>query len=215
MDMRSTTKPKGNKQEGALSNTKPTTSLSDLQKSLRLPGEAEMLALLKTDQLKEAFRLYRNRCLVSQHMKAVDLPDWKEVDGWLYELKLDPELRRYLRTAISTSPSTPTTTNGEDGKGNVKGGVKLGMKTIDDYLARVCHDKPYELMPHVAMFVLRVGGFLKSELGEEFDVGREDGRGVSNGGERSEGSKRRREREFDRALRIMRILQSLVARDIG
>jgi hypothetical protein len=191
---------------------KPTASLSDLQTCLRLSSEAETSALLKADEVMESFRLYRNRCLVSKRMRALDMPDWKDVDAWLYELKTDPEVRRYLRQSASTSTPTPTSksaTSDEGGKGEAKRGTQGGVKTLENYLASICRDKPYELMPHVAMFALRVGAFLMSEKGARFDVGKGAGEGsVSKGGLGGE-------REFDRALRIMKILGFLVARDVG
>ncbi|KAI8955797.1 hypothetical protein F4801DRAFT_176096 [Xylaria longipes] len=168
------------------SGTSKVTSVRDLGKSLRLSSEVETEALLKSTQLTEAYRLYRNRCLVSDHSGAARLPDWQDVDTYLYELRLSTEFRQYVR------------------KVRAKGADPSGA-SVDAYLAKLCLCGPYVLMPHVAMFVLRVNGFLESREGRRFDVGRDA----------AKGNEERRERVFDRYSRIMKILAFLVARDIG
>ncbi|KAI0455977.1 hypothetical protein F5B21DRAFT_166889 [Xylaria acuta] len=175
--------------------TTKVTSVTDLGKSLRLSCRAEAEALLKSDQLTEAFRLYRNRCLVSDRNSAACLPDWHDVDTYLYELRLSTEFRQHVRR-----------------KARAKGGAVKQTKTagpsvapVDDYLAKLCLCGPYVLMPHVAMFALRVSNFLESREGRRFDVGRDAAMGYDEG----------RDREFDRYSRIMKILTFLVARHIG
>ncbi|KAI0547369.1 hypothetical protein F4679DRAFT_367556 [Xylaria curta] len=166
-----------------------TAKVTDLGKSLRLSSEAETQALLKSNQLTEAFRLYRNRCLVSNRNKAADLPDWHDVDTYFFELRLSTEFRQYVRKA-GGKDAKPTDPN---------------VAPLDDYLAELCLCGPYLLMPHVAMFVLRVENFLDSGEGRRFDVCRDVGKG-------DEGM---REKVFDRYLRIMKILTFLVSRHIG
>ncbi|KAF2968465.1 hypothetical protein GQX73_g5093 [Xylaria multiplex] len=174
----------------------PTTStpkppsVAHLTKCLRLPGEAETEALLSTDQIREAFRVYRNRCLVSGRFKAAQLPDWKDVDAYTYELRLSSEFRRWAREAKARSSAQAKT---------------AATVCPGPYLAKLCRSKPYVLMPHVAMFVLGVDKFLQSPEGCGFDASRDDGKG----------SLSRRESQFDRYARIMKILQFLVARDVG
>ncbi|KAI1745663.1 hypothetical protein F4680DRAFT_109928 [Xylaria scruposa] len=165
--------------------------VTDLGKSLRLSGEAETQALLKSNQLTEAFRLYRNRCLVSNRSKAADLPDWHDVDTYFYELRLSTEFRQYVRKAKDFKSTAEAT--------------DPNVAPLDDYLAELCLCGPYVLMPHVAMFVLRVENFLESPEGRRFDVCGDVGKGDEEG----------RERVFDRYLRIMKILTFLVSRHIG
>ncbi|TRX89397.1 hypothetical protein FHL15_009695 [Xylaria flabelliformis] len=172
--------------------TAKAISVTDLGKSLRLSSEAETQALLKSNQLTEAFRFYRNRCLVSNRNKAADLPDWHDVDTYFYELRLSTEFRQYVRKA--------------GGKGSKQlESTDPNVAPLDDYLAKLCTCGPYVLMPHVAMFVLRVDNFMDSREGQRFDVCRDTGKG-------DEGM---RERVFDRYLRIMKILTFLVSRHIG
>ncbi|KAI1825425.1 hypothetical protein F4861DRAFT_538108 [Xylaria intraflava] len=156
-----------------MSNTPKKADVRDLQESLRLPTEADASALLGADQVRETFRLYRNRCLVSDRRGPAQLPDWKDVDEFLYELQLSAPFRRDAGNA--------------------------GSRLLD-YVARLCRDKPFELMPHVAAFVLRVESFLRSPSGAVFDVARA-------------GSGSECDVLFDRYLRIMKLLAFLVARD--
>ncbi|KAI1753162.1 hypothetical protein F4782DRAFT_498522 [Xylaria castorea] len=165
--------------------TTKVTNVTDLGKSLRLSSEAETQALLKNHQLTEAFRLYRNRCLVSDRSCAACFPDWQDVDTYLYELRLSTEFRQYVRKQSKTADPN--------------------VAPLDDYLAKLCLCGPYVLMPHVSMFVLRVNGFLESREGQRFDVCRDAGTG----------DEERRERVFDRYSRIMKILTFLVSRHIG
>ncbi|KAI0539367.1 hypothetical protein GGR58DRAFT_464753 [Xylaria digitata] len=172
--------------------TPKSPSIAYLTKCLRLLGEAETSALLNTDQIREAFRVYRNRCLVSGRYKAALLPDWKDVDAYTYELRLSPEFRRSVREAKTRSGAMTQ--------------AKLAAATCPGpYLTKLCRSKPYVLMPHIAMFVVRVDKFLQSPEGRGFDARKDDGKG----------SLGWRESQFDRYARIMKILQFLVARDIG
>ncbi|RWA06674.1 hypothetical protein EKO27_g8435 [Xylaria grammica] len=179
-----------------------STSIADLAKRLRLPGEAETSTLLKTDQVREAFRVYRNRCLVSHRSMAALLPDWKDVDAYTYELRLSSEFRRYVRERRRDA--------GGSAAKKTKA-AETGAEPLDEYLAKICCAKPFVLMPHVAMFMLRVDTFLQSPRGRKFDVPR---RSVQ-GGKVSSGGLGGRESQFDRYARIMKILEFLVARDVG
>ncbi|KAI0418755.1 hypothetical protein F5X98DRAFT_109321 [Xylaria grammica] len=181
-----------------------STSIADLARRLRLPGEAETSALLKTDQIREAFRIYRNRCLVSHRSNAALLPDWKDVDAYTYELRLSSEFRRYARERRREA-------GGSAAKKTKAAKTGAGAEPLDEYLAKICCAKPYVLMPHVAMFMLKVDTFLQSPRGRKFDVPR---RGVQ-GGKVSSGGSGGRETQFDRYARIMKILEFLVARDVG
>ncbi|KAI0485775.1 hypothetical protein F4859DRAFT_394876 [Xylaria cf. heliscus] len=179
------------------------TSVADLGKSLRLSSAAETEALLKSDAVREAFRLYRNRCLVSHRTRAASLPDWQEVDTFLYELRLSTEFRQHVRGARAKNRGRARARDAVDMGGG--GDADPSAAPVDEYLAGLCACGPYVLMPHVAMFVLRVCAFWDSRAGRGFDVGRRAVRGDEGGGEWL----------FDRYSRIMEILVFLVARDIG
>ncbi|KAI8630737.1 hypothetical protein F5Y19DRAFT_32930 [Xylariaceae sp. FL1651] len=168
-------------------------SLLDLQKSLRLADVDTTQVLLKSEQVKDAFRLYRNRCLVSGSTKADQLPSWMIVDEYLYELQLSPEFRQYMREPSKANKET-----------------KTQMNTIDNYLVEICRAKPYELVPHVAMFVLRVSRFFESPEGSKYDVVKQSGRQ----GYRPSKIPEKSERDFDRCSRIMEILRFKVAADV-
>ncbi|KAH8165799.1 hypothetical protein CIB48_g2469 [Xylaria polymorpha] len=188
--------------------TTRVTSVTGLRKSLRLSSDTETEALLKSDQLAEAFRLYRNRCLVSERTGAAHLPDWHDVDTFLYELRLSSEFRQHVRRASAKglSGSGSGTRTKSAVKQSKAVAVDPSAAPVDDYLAKLCLFSPYVLMPHVAMFVLRVSRFLESREGRRFDVGAKTG-AKGNGGTR--------EKVFDRYSRIMKMLVFLVARDVG
>ncbi|KAI0436918.1 hypothetical protein F4803DRAFT_566477 [Xylaria telfairii] len=176
--------------------------VTSLRKSLRLASDTETAALLKCDQLTEAFRLYRNRCLVSVRTGAARLPHWHDVDTYLYELRLSSEFRQHVRRSRGSLSGTRRAA--KQSKAVVA--VDPSTAPVDDYLAKLCICGPYVLMPHVAMFVLRVSSFLESREGRRFDVGAKAA---------VKGSAGTREKVFDRYSRIMKILAFLVARDVG
>ncbi|KAI0010544.1 hypothetical protein F4779DRAFT_616512 [Xylariaceae sp. FL0662B] len=118
--------------------SKAPNTIEGLQESLRLTKKADVEALLKTNDIKEAFRQYRNRCLSSGSTKKL-LPDWKAVD-------------EYLQDKLTSRP------------------VRRGQP-LEESVAQACHSHPYELIPHVSLFVLTVTDFLTSSTGKQFDVG--------------------------------------------
>ncbi|KAI1412310.1 hypothetical protein F5Y13DRAFT_45920 [Hypoxylon sp. FL1857] len=72
-------------------------------------------------------------------------------------------------------------------------------KTLNEIIEQQCTDNPYELMPHVSMFALRIMEFIKSAEGEVFDISLED-----------HPTRRPGDVQFDRCRRIMDLLAFLV-----
>ncbi|KAI1433224.1 hypothetical protein GGR50DRAFT_518899 [Xylaria sp. CBS 124048] len=153
-----------------------TIDLSSLQRSLRLLTQADVEALLAADQIREAFRMYRNRCLISDRHVGERLPSWKDVDEYLYDLQLSGEYRLLKRSG------------------------QEGNDALLEYVSRICHDKPYQIMPHIAAFTLRVEKFWRSPRGAWFDVGC-----------RAEDA---HDRVFDRYRRIMELLRFLLEQEM-
>ncbi|KAI0851944.1 hypothetical protein F5Y00DRAFT_203841 [Daldinia vernicosa] len=145
-------------------------TVKSLQISLRLKTQRDAEALLEVDEVKEAFRLYMNRCLSAASMTR-ELPDWKHVDDYLQN----------LRTSSV---------------------VRSKAKTLREAVEDECKSAPYELLPHVSMFALRIMSFLVTARGEAFDVNLD-----------AEIAKSPEDIQFDRCIRIMHLLGFLVTRD--
>ncbi|KAI1388575.1 uncharacterized protein F4822DRAFT_250564 [Hypoxylon trugodes] len=113
-------------------------TIQELQIALRLRTISDAEELIKADPIKEAFRMYMNRCFSAASITR-SLPNWKEVDEYIYWKQLH-----------------------------------IGLRTTGALLRQVvakdCHDNPYELIPHVGMFALRVMDFIKTPEGARFDV---------------------------------------------
>ncbi|KAI1106383.1 hypothetical protein F4804DRAFT_41600 [Jackrogersella minutella] len=142
-------------------------TIEDLQAVLRLKNKNNTEALVRADPVKEAFRKYSNRCLSSGSTRK-QLPDWKDVDEYLLDMRMSHQVRR------------------------------MG-KTLKEVVSQDCMDKPYELLPHASMFALRIMVFLKSEKGEQYDIGLE-----------KHAIRYSEDVSFDRCIRIMSLLGFLV-----
>ncbi|KAI1084898.1 hypothetical protein F5B20DRAFT_591925 [Whalleya microplaca] len=74
-------------------------------------------------------------------------------------------------------------------------------KTLEECITEECYYQPYELLPHVSLFVVTVTDFLKSSKGKQFDVSLQ--------------KYSRQDAEFDRTMRVMSLLGFLVKQDRG
>ncbi|KAI0203173.1 hypothetical protein F4808DRAFT_458388 [Astrocystis sublimbata] len=176
------------------------TSVTGLGAYLCLSA-AQTEALLGSDQVKEAFRLFRNRCLVSNEKKVADLPDWHAVDAFLFETQMSDEFLGYVgrkRRETGGGATTPSVSPSD-------------TDFLEEHLLGVCRLKPYLLMPHVALFVWGVSGFLMSSRGARFDVVK-DSETTSFAGRADHD---RREVVFERYSRVMKILAFLIAKNIA
>ncbi|KAI1653661.1 hypothetical protein F4813DRAFT_247310 [Daldinia decipiens] len=145
-------------------------TVKSLQISLRLKTHRDAEALIEVDEVKEAFRLYMNRCLVATSMTK-ELPNWKDVDDYLQN----------LRTSSA---------------------VRNKAKTLREAVEEECKSAPYELLPHVSMFALRMMSFLITARGEVYDINLD-----------AEIAKSPEDVQFDRCIRIMHLLGFLVNHD--
>ncbi|KAI1652306.1 uncharacterized protein F4817DRAFT_10336 [Daldinia loculata] len=145
-------------------------TVKSLQISLRLKSRRDAEALIEVDEVKEAFRLYMNRCLTAASMNR-ELPDWKNVDDYLQSLRTSSVVRNKV-------------------------------KTLKEAVEDECKSAPYELLPHVSMFALRIMSFLTTARGEVFDVILD-----------AEIAKGPEDIQFDRCIRIMHLLGFLVNQD--
>ncbi|KAK6955677.1 hypothetical protein Daesc_003320 [Daldinia eschscholtzii] len=146
-------------------------TVKDLQVALRLKSYRYAEALVKVDDVREAFRLYMNRCLAAAGSLTRELPDWKEVDGYLQQLRLS-----FV--------------------------VRSGQKTLREVVDEDCASKPYDLVPHVSMFALRIMDFLRTAEGSRYDVGLSP-----------EVARHPDDVQFDRCIRILHLLGFLVNQD--
>ncbi|KAI2642165.1 hypothetical protein GGS21DRAFT_293059 [Xylaria nigripes] len=153
-------------------------TIVELGEALRLESSGEVQAFLDAGAVREAYRIYRNRCLVSSQHGASELPDWKDVDEYVYEMQMTAEFRQW-----------------HAGKRSLR-----ITEALVEYVEMTCREKPYELKPHVVGFVLRIDAFWSTPLGARFN---------SPGG----GDGSRREAEFDRYIRIMKLMRFMVQRD--
>ncbi|KAI0130709.1 hypothetical protein F4814DRAFT_140025 [Daldinia grandis] len=145
-------------------------TVKSLQISLRLKSQRDAEALVEVDEIKEAFRLYMNRCLTAASLTK-ELPNWKRVNDYL----------QHLRTWSV---------------------VRNKMKTLREAVEDECQSAPYELLPHVSMFALRVMSFLITAQGEAYDVNLD-----------VEIAQCPEDIQLDRCIRIMHLLGFLVNRD--
>ncbi|KAI8958196.1 hypothetical protein F5Y11DRAFT_51489 [Daldinia sp. FL1419] len=76
-------------------------SIKELQIALRLRRQVDAEDLLKEDAVKEAFRVFMNRCLIVSGSRAIELPNWKEVDDYLETINLSYVVRRGAKTIDS------------------------------------------------------------------------------------------------------------------
>lgn len=187
----------------ANTNTPTPKTRAELETALRLSA-ADTSALLSEDRVRTAYRKYRRRIPPSLSLSlslstsaptsssGPALPDWKDVDAFLYQLRLSPEVRDLEKGMRLTR------------------GAALQLR-----LAALCRrgvegdeadDMPL-LLPHVGLFVLRFCAFLDLERGGRFDVG-----GCGGGGER-DGGGGDAEREFRRCRRGVLVLAYMVACD--
>ncbi|KAI1400717.1 hypothetical protein F4819DRAFT_359377 [Hypoxylon fuscum] len=72
-------------------------TIGELQAALRLKDETGAEALVKAAPVKEAFRMYMNRCLSSSSTKQ-QLADWKDVDEYLLDQRTSRLVRRMSKT---------------------------------------------------------------------------------------------------------------------
>ncbi|KAI2602633.1 hypothetical protein GGR54DRAFT_653714 [Hypoxylon sp. NC1633] len=72
---------------------KAPKTIEELQIALRLKQKSDAEALVKTDDVKEAYRKYANRCLSSGSTRQ-ELPGWDEVDQYLMDTRLSGRLGR-------------------------------------------------------------------------------------------------------------------------
>ncbi|KAI1506761.1 hypothetical protein F5X99DRAFT_423380 [Biscogniauxia marginata] len=159
----------------SISITQTPGTLEELRTSLRLGSSSEAEALLRAWPVKEAFHSFVNRCLSSRGPEPRPIPDWKVVDGYLHEKRLDADVRKGKKK--------------KEGEG----------EALEERVAGECLQRPYEPLPHVAMFVLRMARFMDTEEGGRFDVGPR--RLVKKPG-----------REFDRCVRATQLLGFLLKR---
>ncbi|KAI1269452.1 hypothetical protein F5Y18DRAFT_98845 [Xylariaceae sp. FL1019] len=122
----------------------PLITIPNLSESLHFNNDEAVLALTGNQKLQEYLRLYQNRCLSTNHLRAANLPNWKEVDAYLHTLLLYSDFRKRPDKAAK----------------------------LQAHLEKICFDEPYKLMPHVSLFVLRTMRFFKSPEGQQFDVPR-------------------------------------------
>jgi len=205
-----------------ITTTKPKT-ITDLEKALSLSAQ-ETTALLETDGIKDAYRRYRNRCLVANRTKAAELPDWKVVDAFLYELCISREVRslpepgpQQQQQQKNMGVSVGTSTGGKEAG---QRGVAMITPALEKVLGERCKGKgAYEALPHVAMFVLNVCKFLGRKDGERFDCTGDaavyKGGGGGSGSEKTAMRFVEMEKEFLRCNMAVMILSFLVARDVG
>jgi hypothetical protein len=195
-----------------ITTNKPRT-ITDLKEALSLSAQ-ETTALLETDQIKEAYRCYRNRCLVAKSTKAAELPDWKVVDAFLYELCISREVRSLPNPELGPEWST------QQQQTRIQMGVAMITPALEKVLGERCKGKgAYEVFPHVAMFVLNVCKFLGTSIGERFDytghTGADKGEGIGREGKKTAMRFVEMKKEFLRCKMGVTILLFLVARDIG
>ncbi|KAI1802356.1 hypothetical protein F4811DRAFT_405510 [Daldinia bambusicola] len=139
-------------------------TVKDLQISLRLKSYRNAEALVQVDDVREAARLFMNRCLGVAGSLTTELPDWKDIDSYL----------QYVRLSFA---------------------VRRAQKTLAEAVDEDCKAKPYDLMPHAALFCLRIMDFLKTPEGAAYDV-RLDPLVV----------RRPEDVQFDRCIRILHLL---------
>ncbi|RYP07514.1 hypothetical protein DL764_002443 [Monosporascus ibericus] len=72
-------------------------------------------------------------------------------------------------------------------------------KSLKELVEEECFNAPYQLMPHVALFVLRAESFLQSDEGIRFDIA-------------SQMYETKQDKEFDRCWRSVDLLCFLVGR---
>ncbi|RYO81113.1 hypothetical protein DL766_009925 [Monosporascus sp. MC13-8B] len=77
--------------------------------------------------------------------------------------------------------------------------AKRRDRSLKELVEEECFSAPYQLMPHVALFVLRAEGFLQSDEGTRFDIA-------------SQMYDTEQDKEFDRRWRSMDLLCFLVGR---
>ena len=153
--------------------TRPPKTIEELRVRFRLKNDAEVEAMLGTFTVKETLRRYLNRCLSTKRLQLIELPGWKAVDEYL-EMK-----RESLPRAKSAASAA------------------AALEHVED----ACVKMPFGLMPHVALFVLRIEAFLVSEEGKAFDVA-----------SRKFTMEHQREREFERRWSATDLLYFLVNR---
>ncbi|KAI1471696.1 uncharacterized protein F4812DRAFT_188921 [Daldinia caldariorum] len=139
-------------------------TVKDLQISLRLKSYRNAEALVQVHDVKEAARIFMNRCLGAAGSLTKELPDWKDVDNYMQHVRLSFAVRR-------------------------------AQKTLAQAVDEDCKVKPYDLMPHTALFCLRIMDFLRTAEGGAYDVCL-DPLVV----------RRREDVQFDRCIRILHLL---------
>ncbi|RYP31243.1 hypothetical protein DL767_005872 [Monosporascus sp. MG133] len=77
--------------------------------------------------------------------------------------------------------------------------AKRRDRSLKEVVEEECFNAPYQLMPHVALFVLRAESFLQSDEGTRFDIA-------------SQMYDTKQDKEFDRRWRSMDLLCFLVGR---
>ncbi|KAI0843611.1 hypothetical protein F5Y06DRAFT_291527 [Hypoxylon sp. FL0890] len=71
-------------------------TIDELQAVLRLKEKSQAEALINADPVKEAFRMYMNRCLSASSARR-QLPDWKDVDEYLLDKRMSAQARQMGR----------------------------------------------------------------------------------------------------------------------
>ncbi|RYP63419.1 hypothetical protein DL769_006958 [Monosporascus sp. CRB-8-3] len=77
--------------------------------------------------------------------------------------------------------------------------AKRKDRSLEELVEEECFNAPYQLMPHVALFVLRAESFLQSDEGTRFEIA-------------SRKYDTKQEKEFDRRWRSIDLLYFLVGR---
>ncbi|KAI1328140.1 hypothetical protein F5Y16DRAFT_420273 [Xylariaceae sp. FL0255] len=130
--------------------------LEDLTTDLTLHDNSETLTLLRHPEVKELFRHFSNRCLSPGHLSIAKLPDWKDVDEHIYKISLSSVFRQQLLANTGGQLRTLDTS------------IKTHQQThklLETHFERQAYDLPYEYLPHVCLFVLRLTRFF--ETGED------------------------------------------------
>ncbi|KAI0880102.1 uncharacterized protein GGS22DRAFT_99835 [Annulohypoxylon maeteangense] len=141
---------------------------------------------------------------IEQLQAALRLKDKSSAEALIKANAVTEAFRKYSNRCLSSGSTIKLLPDWKDVDGYVHDmhmsrAVRRAGKTLKQVVEQDCLAKPYELIPHAAMFALRIMTFLKSKDGEIYDVPLKDNARRSF-----------QDLQFDRCVRIMNLLGFLV-----
>nr|KAI1457915.1 hypothetical protein F4805DRAFT_160284 [Annulohypoxylon moriforme] len=141
---------------------------------------------------------------IEQLQSALRLKDKSSAEALIKANPVTEAFRKYSNRCLSSGSTTKLLPDWKDIDdylldARTSRAVRRAGKTLKQVVEQDCVGKPYELVPHVSMFALRIMTFLKSQDGRAYDIPLE-----------THAVRFSQDRQFDRCVRIMNLLGFLV-----